>query len=414
MGRFTGILGLLTMLGLAYTFSTNRRAIRLKTVAWGLGLQFGFAVFVLRMDFGRRMFQYAGGAATRLLNYAFVGSEFVFGSLGKQNSQFGFVFAFQVLPTVVFICALFAILYHYGIMQFVIRIAAWVMTRVMGASGAESLNVAASIFMGQTEAPVTIRPFLPDLTRSELMTVMTSGMAHVSGGIMAAYIAFGVDPKHLLSAVIMTAPGTILISKMLVPETEQPKTAGQVVMSEEEKETEKKENLLGAVARGTGDGLQMALNIGAMLIAFLALIALLDGILHGIHNSLSHFGFLWFPSSLESIFGVLFSPVAWVIGIPWKDCPIIGNLLGTRMVLNELVAFSQLGPQRAMLDPRSFTIATFALCGFANLSSIGIQIGGIGALAPNKKGELARLGVRAMLAGTMANLMSASIAGMLL
>jgi len=299
-------------------------------------------------------------------------------------------------------------------MQFIIRIAAWVMTRVMGASGAESLNVAASIFMGQTEAPVTIRPFLPDLTRSELMTVMTSGMAHVSGGIMAAYIAFGIEPKHLLSAVIMTAPGTILVSKMLVPETEQPRTAGRVVMSEEEEDAEKKENLLGAIARGTGDGLHMALNIGAMLIAFLALIALLDGIMHGIHNGLAHYGFQWFPSSLEGIFGVLFAPIAWVIGIPWHDCIAIGNLLGTRMVLNELVAFSMLGPQRATLDPRSFTIATFALCGFANLSSIGIQIGGISALAPNRRGDLARLGIRAMLAGTMANLMSASIAGMLL
>jgi concentrative nucleoside transporter, CNT family len=414
MGRYTGILGLLTMLGLAYAFSTNRRAIRGKTVAWGLGLQIVFAIFVLRVDFGRRLFQVIGDAANRVLAYSFVGSQFIFGELGKQNSNIGFIFAFQVLPVVIFICALFAILYHYGIMQFVIRIAAWLMTRIMGASGAESLNVAASIFMGQTEAPVTIRPFLPDLTRSELMTVMTSGMAHVSGSIMAAYFAFGAEPRHVLSAVIMTAPGTILISKMLVPETEQPRTAGTVVMPENEEEREKKENLLGAVARGTGDGLHMALNIGAMLIAFLALIALCDGILLGIHNGLAHHGFAWFPTSLERMFGVIFAPVAWVIGIPWKDCTAIGNLLGTRMVLNELVAFSMLGPQRAVLDPRSFTIATFALCGFANLSSIGIQIGGIGALAPNKKGELARLGIRAMLAGTMANLMSASIAGMLL
>lgn len=414
MGRFTGILGLFTMLALAYAFSTNRRAIRVKTVAWGLGLQLVFAVFVLRVEFGRRMFQIAGDAANRVLSYAFVGSEFIFGELGKPSSNIGFIFAFQVLPTVIFICALFAILYHYGIMQFIIRIAAWAMTRIMGASGAESLNVAASIFMGQTEAPVTIRPFLPELTHSELMTVMTSGMAHVSGSIMAAYFAFGVEPRHVLSAVIMTAPGTILISKMLVPETEHPKTAGRVVMSEDETEKEKKENLLGAVARGTSDGLHMALNIGAMLIAFLALIALLDGILSGIHTGLAHLGFAWFPSSLESIFGVLFSPVAWVIGVPWRDCGAIGNLLGTRMVLNELVAFSKLGPQKAVLDHRSFTIATFALCGFANLSSIGIQIGGIGALAPNKKEELARLGIRAMLAGTMANLMSASIAGMLL
>jgi len=424
MGRFTGILGLLAMLGLAYLFSTNRRAIRVKTVAWGLGLQIAFAIFVLKVPFGRDMFQKIGDAANHILGYALVGSEFVFGSLGRQNSGFAsflaangsrvdinspFIFAFQVLPVVIFICALFAILYHVGIMQIIIRLAAWFMTRIMGASGAESLNVAASIFMGQTEAPVTIRPFLPELTRSELMTVMTSGMAHVSGSIMAAYFAFGAEPRHVLSAVIMTAPGTILVSKMLVPETEEPKTAGRVVMPEDEAQKESHENLLGAIARGTGDGLHMALNIGAMLIAFLALVALLDGIFGGIHR---HIG--WFPTSLERVLGVLFAPIAWLIGIPWHDCPAIGNLLGTRMVLNELVAFSMLGPQKAALDPRSFTIATFALCGFANLSSIGIQIGGIGALAPNRRGDLARLGVRAMLAGTMANLMSASIAGMLL
>jgi len=414
MGRFTGILGILTMLGFAFIFSTNRRAIRVKTIAWGLGLQFTFAVFVLKMETGRIIFQKAGDAVNRLLSYAFVGSEFVFGNLGKQGSTLGFYFAFQVLPTVIFIAAFFAVLYHYGVMQFVVKQAARVMTVVMGASGAESLNVAASIFMGQTEAPLTIRPFLPDMTRSELMTVMTSGMAHVSGGIMAAYIAYGIEPKHLLSAVIMTAPGTILMAKMLVPETENPKTAGRVVMSEEEVDAEKKENLLGAIARGTTDGLHLALNIAAMLISFLALIALTNGILGGIHNGLAHVGIGWFPSSLERIFGTIFAPIAWVIGIPWRDCPAIGNLLGTRMALNELVAFSFLGPQRATLDPRSFTIATFALCGFANLSSIGIQIGGIGALAPNKRGELARLGFRAMLAGTMANLISASIAGMLL
>jgi CNT family concentrative nucleoside transporter len=408
MGRFTGILGLLTMLGLAYAFSTNRRAIRMKTVAWGLGLQVAFAIFVLKIGAGRVLFQKAGDAVSRLLGYAFAGSQFVFGDLGKQGSHLGFYFAFQVLPTVIFICALFAVLYYFGVMQLVIKGAAWLMIRLMGVSGAESLNVAASIFMGQTEAPQTIRPFLPDLTYSELMTVMTSGMAHVSGSIMAAYIAFGIEPKHLLSAVIMTAPGTLLMSKMLVPETEVPKTAGRVVMSEDEVEREKNENLLGAIARGTTDGLHMALNIAAMLISFLALIALLDGIMGGIHTHIA-----WFPASLEAILGVLFAPIAWVIGIPWRDCHLIGNLLGVRMVLNELVAFSMLGPQKAALDPRSFTIATFALCGFANFSSIGIQMGGIGALAPNKKADLAKLGLRAMLAGTMANLMSASIAGML-
>ncbi|MGA6985563.1 MAG: NupC/NupG family nucleoside CNT transporter [Terriglobales bacterium] len=409
MGRFTGILGLLTMLGLAYAFSTNRRAIRVKTVAWGLGLQIAFAIFVLKIDLGRTLFQKAGNAVSRLLGYAYAGSQFVFGDLGKQGSHLGFYFAFQVLPTVIFICALFAVLYYLGVMQLVIKAAAWLMIRLMGVSGAESLNVAASIFMGQTEAPQTIRPFLSDLTYSELMTVMTSGMAHVSGSIMAAYIAFGIEPKHLLSAVIMTAPGTLVMAKMLVPETEVPKTAGRVVMSEEEVELEKNENLLGAIARGTTDGLHMALNIAAMLISFLALIALFDGIMGGIHNHIA-----WFPSSLEAILGALFAPIAWVIGVPWHDCRLIGDLLGVRMVLNELVAFSMLGPQKAVLDPRSFTIATFALCGFANFSSIGIQMGGIGALAPNKKADLARLGIRAMLAGTMANLMSASIAGMLL
>jgi len=405
MGRFTGILGLIAMLALGYIFSTNRRAIRLKTVGWGLGLQVVFAFFVLKVDIGRALFQKAGDAVNKLLSYAFAGSQFVFGDLGKQGSHFGFYFAFQVLPTVIFICALFAVLYYIGIMQIVIKAAAWFMTRFMGVSGAESLNVAASIFMGQTEAPQTIRPFLPDLTYSELMTVMTSGMAHVSGSIMAAYIAFGIEPKHLLSAVIMTAPGTLLMAKMLVPETGVPKTAGQVVMPKQEEHS----NLLGAIARGTTDGLHMALNIAAMLISFLALIALLDGIMGGIHAHAA-----WFPSSLEFILGKLFAPIAFVIGIPWRDCAAVGNLLGVRMVLNELVAFSMLGPQKAVLDPRSFTIATFALCGFANFSSIGIQMGGIGALAPNKRGELARLGLRAMLAGTMANLMSASIAGMLL
>src|SRR5258707_211761 len=409
MGRFTGILGLLTMLGLAYAFSTNRRAINKKTVVWGLGLQVVFAIFVLKIELGRILFQKAGDAVNRLLRYSFEGSKFVFGALGAQGSSMGFYFAFQVLPTVIFIAAFFSVLYHYGIMQFIIRLAAIVMTKLMGASGAESLNVAASIFMGQTEAPLSIRPFLPDLTRSELMTVMTSGMAHVSGGIMAAYIAFGIEPKHLLSAVIMTAPGTILMSKMLVPETEQPKTAGRVVMSEEEEATEEKTNVFGAIARGTTDGLHLALNVAAMLISFLALIAFLNGLLGWTHNHIA-----WFPYSLQQILGTLFAPVAWIIGVPRQDCGIIGSLLGTRMVLNELVAFSMLGPQKAMLDPRPFPIATFALCGFANLSSIGIQLGGIGALAPNKRGELAKLGIRAMLAGAMANLMSASIAGMLL
>src|SRR6204780_4439852 len=288
MHRLVGVLGMLTMMGFAFLFSTNRRAIRGKTVAWGLGLQIVFAYLVINWTYGQWIFQKAGAGVNWVLDFAFFGSQFVFGGLGKQGSHLGFYFAFQVLPTVIFIAAFFAILYHYGVMQFIIKQAARVMTGLMGASGAESLNVAASIFMGQTEAPLTIRPFLPDLTRSELMTVMTSGMAHVSGGIMAAYIFFGIDPRHLLSAVIMTAPGTLLMAKMLVPETEEPKTAGRVIMSAEEEKAEKEENLLGAIARGTTDGLHLALNIAAMLISFLALIALTNGILGGIHNGLIH------------------------------------------------------------------------------------------------------------------------------
>ena len=404
MGRLMGLVGLATMLGLAYLFSTNRKAIRLKTVGWGLFLQLTFAFFVLRFEAGRRIFEVAGFYVNRLLSFSFVGSEFVFGEIGKKVSAMGFSFAFQVLPTIIFIAAFFALLYHIGVMQLVIRFAAWVMTAVMGASGAESLNVAASIFMGQTEAPLTIRPFLSKLTKSELMTVMTSGMAHVSGGIMAAYIAFGIEAKHLLTAVIMTAPGTLLMAKMLVPETEKPLTAGQVQMPEMEKEP----NVLGAVSRGTIDGLHLALNVAAMLITFLALLALLNAMMGWVHLRVA-----WFPWSLQQVFGWIFAPVAWVIGIgSWHDCKLVGTLLGTRMVINELVAFQQLGNYKSMLDPRSFTIATFALCGFANFSSIGIQIGGIGALAPEQRPQLARLGIRAMLAGTMANLMSASIVGM--
>lgn len=409
MERFVGVLGMAVLLGLAFLFSTNRRAIQRKTVLWGLGLQLAFGIFVLKFEPGRRMFQIAGDVVNKLLNFAFAGSEFVFGELGKRSSSFGFVFAFQVLPTIIFIAALFAFLYHIGVMQIFIRAFAWVMTRLMGASGAESLDIAASIFMGQTEAPLTIRPFLNKLTKSELMCVMTCGMAHVSGAIMTAYIITGVEAKHLLAAVIMTAPGTLLISKILVPETEKPLTAGHVQMPEMEKEA----NFLGALSRGTSDGLQLAINVGAMLISFVAVLALVDYVFGGTHNWLALHRFPWFPSSLEQLFGWIFAPLAWLIGIPWKDAGTVGNLLGTRMALNEVVAFTKLGPMKGTLDPRSFTIATFALCGFANFSSIGIQIGGIGALAPEQRANLAKLGIRAMLAGTMANLMSACIVGIL-
>src|SRR5205823_368625 len=335
-----------------------------------------FAIVVLKTAAGQQVFATLGEGINRLLGFAGVGSAIVFGPLGSaqvwgramtnvfgnEGAQYAVVFAFQVLPTIIFIAALFAILYYFGVMQVVVRIFAVLMHRVMKASGAESLNVAASIFMGQTEAPLTIRPYLPEMTQSELMTVMTSGMAHISGGIMAAYILFGIEAKHLLTAVIMTAPGTIMMAKMLVPETEVPKTMGTVRLEVERTDV----NVIDAAGRGTGEGLHLALNVGAMLISFLALIALVNAILH-------HVPFNGGPLSLERIFGWVFAPVAWSMGVPRKDAPRIGNLLGTRMALNEFVAYSRLGPLKPLLDPKSFTIATYALCGFANFSSIGIQ-----------------------------------------
>jgi concentrative nucleoside transporter, CNT family len=422
LARFTGVLGIMAVLAAAYLGSTDRKHIRWRTIFWGLGLQFTFAFLVLRFSFGQRAMTWAGGVVTNMLSATFAGTRVLFGELGLPNSgafgdllsqipnhtaNQGAIFAFQVLPTIIFISAFFAVLYHIGLMQIIIRGMAWVMLKTMRISGAESMNVAASIFMGQTEAPLTIRPFLSRATRSELMTIMTSGMAHVSGGIMAMYIAQGVAAPHLLEAVIMTSPGTILMAKMLVPETEVPQTEGQVVIPKDE--LHKDENLIGAIARGTIDGGKLAMNVAIMLISFLALVALLDMLLSWIHG-----GVAWFPSSLGQILGYAGAPVAWLIGVPWHDAPAIGNLLGTRMALNEVVAYIQLGAEKAALLPRSFTIATFALCGFANLGSIGMQIGGIGALVPERRNDLAKLGVRAMLAGTMANLISASIAGIFL
>jgi CNT family concentrative nucleoside transporter len=410
--RLQPLTGLILILTIAYCCSTNRRAIDRRTVAWGIGLQIVFALLVLKTAIGQQIFKSLAAVINHLLAFAFVGSSFVFGPLGNrvvwpkimttvlgpEGAQYGVIFAFQVLPTIIFIAALFAILYYFGVMQLVVRAFAVMMIRVMRASGAESLNVAASIFMGQTEAPLTIRPFLPRMTESELMTVMTAGMAHISGGIMAAYILFGIKAEHLLTAVIMTAPGTLMMAKIFVPETQVPETMGTVKLEIERTDV----NVIDAAGRGTGEGLALALNVGAMLISFLALIALVNAVL-----GLAHL-------SLEMIFGWVFAPIAWAMGVPWRDAPVIGNLLGTRMALNEFVAYAKLGSMQAALDPKSFTIATFALCGFANFSSIGIQIGGIGALAPTRRHDLARLGLRAMLAGTLANFVTATIAGFLL
>jgi CNT family concentrative nucleoside transporter len=411
LARFTGLLGLIVFLLIAYLLSSDRRAIRWRTVLWGLCLQVVFAVAVIKWSYGQTILKQVSDVITGLLAHSADGSSLVFGYLGAPSNPLS-VFAFAVLPTIIFVSAFFAILYHIGLMQQIIKVVAWIMQRTMGTSGAESTNVAASIFMGQTEAPLTIRPFLAGATQSELMTIMTSGMAHVSGGIMAAYILFGINAKDLLSAVIMTAPGTILVAKMLVPETEVPATAGTVKMPPSEEH--KNENFIAAIARGTIDGGQLAFNVAIMLLSFVALVGLFNAIMHGISVFAWNHGHIPFPDSLNHVLGVIGAPVAWLIGIPWSDCKIVGNLLGTRTIINEFLAFQQLGPLKATLSPRTFSIATFALCGFANVGSIGMQIGGIGALVPNRRDDLAKLGLRAMLAGTMANLMSAAIVSMLL
>jgi len=375
--RLTGIFGIALILGIGIALSRNRRAISGRVVAWGIGLQLAFAIFVLRVPLGHELFNRLGDAVKTILGFSYVGSEFVFGEIGKQHSSLGVIFAFQVLPAIIFVSALFAILYYLGVMQVVVKAFAVLMNKVMGASGAESLNVAASIFMGQTEAPLTVRPFLPGMTRSELMTVMTAGMAHVSGSIMAAYIAFGIEPQTL---------GGVRVE---IPRTDV--------------------NVVDAAARGTTDGLHLMLNVIAMLVSFVALVALVNGAFGWVHGYVT-----WFPENIQTVLGWVFRPIAFAMGVPWRDSGIIGGLLGTRMVLNEFLAYAQLGPMKAQLDPVSFTIATFALCGFANISSVGIQIGGIGALVPERKHDLARLGFRAMIAGTLANFLSATLAGILL
>jgi CNT family concentrative nucleoside transporter len=419
MERFTGLLGIAAILLVAWLLSRHKRAIQMRVLIWGIALQFGFALLVLKTSFGK-LFQAASAGVAAMLGYSQAGSKFVFGDiLGSPDNSARLrdavdashtlgptIFAFQVLPIIIFIASFFAILYYLGIMQWIVKAFAIGMQKIMGASGAESLNVAASIFMGQTEAPLTIRPFLAGLTESELFTIMVSGMAHVSGAVMAAYVFFAhVEIQHLLTAVIMTAPATIMLAKIFEPEVGVPATAGRVEVKLEKTAV----NVIDAAAQGAGDGLHLCLNIAAMLIAFLSLIALLNGIFGWAHGLAG-----WIPPSMEQLFGIVFAPVAWLLGVSWKDCASIGQLLGERLVTNEFIAFIDLGKIREHLTPKSFTIATYALCGFANFSSIAIQVGGIGALAPTRKSDLARLGLRAVAAGTMANFMSACIAGILI
>jgi CNT family concentrative nucleoside transporter len=406
--RMVGLVGIVGLIAIGWLLSRDRKAVDWRVVGTGLLLQVLFAIFVLRVPLGQRLFRKLGEIVTTILGYSYAGSSFVFGKIGEPHggdSGLGVVFAFQILPAIIFVSALFAIMYYLGIMQVIVRAMAVVMNKLMKASGAESTNVAASIFMGQTEAPLTIRPFLPKLTRSELMTVMTAGMAHISGSIMAAYIAFGVEARHLLTAVIMTAPGTIMMAKLLEPETEEPETRGNVHITVPSTDV----NVVDAAGRGTSEGLHLMLNVIAMLVSFIALVALVNGLFGWVHGYAG-----WFPANMQTVLGWVGKPIAWMIGVPWQDTTAIGGLIGVRAVLNEFIAFADLGRMKAQLDPRSFTIASFALAGFANISSVGIQIGGIGALVPERRHDLARLGFRAMLAGTMANLMSATIAGLLL
>jgi len=468
MGRFTGLIGFFAILLIAYLMSSNKKAIKWRPVVWGLVLQIVIAICVLKgtsiadalasialplerwgaalvfiglaivlgllarrvpeparralwIAFGVAslylfltfnllafLFESMKGVVNKLIGYSQDGSTFVFGDLGAGNSKVGFIFATQVLPTIIFIASIFAILYYVGVMQIVVRFFAKLMSRFMGASGAESTSVAASIFMGQTEAPLTIRPFLPTMTMSELMTIMTAGMAHISGGIMAAYVLVAkVDVIHLLTAVIMTAPGAIMMAKLIVPETEPTTTGGDVEVDVPKQDV----NVIDAARRAAIEGLYLSLNVAGMLIAFIALVALMNGMFGYVHSVV-----WWFPASLDIVFGWIFRPIAWAMGVSWKDSLMVGNLLGTRMVLNEFVAFVKLGEPaiRNAMDPRSLVITTYALCGFANFSSIAIQIGGIGSLAPSRRGDLARLGLRAMIAGTLANFLTATIAGVLL
>jgi len=425
-----GLFGLAVLVGIAVLFSNNRRAIDWKLVLTGVALQIAFAAIVLKLPLGRDVFDAIATGFVKLLDFVRVGSDFIFGSF-MDVSKFGFVFAVQVLPTIIFFAALTGVLYHLGVMQQIVKGMAWVITKVMNVSGAETTSVCASVFIGQTEAPLTIKPYIERMTQSELMTVMIGGMAHIAGSVMAAYVGLlgGEDEasrqffaKHLLTASIMAAPATLMLAKILIPETGQPLTRGNVRL-EVEKTTA---NVIDAAATGAADGLRLALNVGAMLLAFIALIALINGPIQwlGAHawgaapdSSLNAWlsGSLGHPVelSLQTIFGWVLAPIAWLIGVPWQDATLVGSFIGEKIVINEFVAYVDMSQHLGELTQKSQLIATYALCGFANFSSIAIQIGGIGGLAPSRRQDLARFGLRAVLGGSLATFMTATIAGVL-
>jgi CNT family concentrative nucleoside transporter len=418
-----GLFGLAVLVGIAWLFSNNKRRVDWKLVVTGVSLQIAFAALVLLVPGGKDVFDSIGHGFVKVLSFVGKGSEFIFGSL-MDTSKFGFIFAFQVLPTIIFFAALMGVLYHLGVMQAIVRAMAWVITKVMRVSGAETTSVCASVFIGQTEAPLTVRPYIPKMTESELITMMIGGMAHIAGGVLAAYVGMlgGGDPeqqafyaKHLLAASIMAAPATLVIAKILVPEVGEPLTRGTVKM-EVEKTTA---NVIDAAAAGAGDGLRLALNIGAMLLAFIALIALVNHPLIWLGDVTGLSAALGKPTDLSTLFGYLLAPIAWVIGTPWVDATTVGGLIGEKVVLNEFVAYAHLADivngkvAGVALSDEGRLIATYALCGFANFSSIAIQIGGIGGLAPERRQDLARFGLRAVLGGSIATFMTATIAGVL-
>ena len=412
-----GIFGLAVLLALAWLLSMDRRKVDWRLVGAGIALQLTFAILVILVPGGREFFDILSSLFVKIISFVEVGSQFIFNDLADPT-KFGFVFAFQVLPTIIFFASLMAVLYHLGIMQKIVQGMAWVMLKIMNVSGSESLAVAANVFVGQTEAPLVVRPYIARMTESELFTMMVGGMATIAGAVLAAYIAMlgGPDPeqqlfyaRHLLAASVMAAPATIVIAKILKPEQEESLTKGKVNLHVEKSAS----NAIEAAANGAADGVRLALNVGGMLLAFLALIALINWPLEAIGAFTGLEVLAGEPITITLIMGYILSPLAWVIGVPWQDAVTVGGLIGEKMIANEFVAYSSLNEIKGSLSPQAVLISTYALCGFANFSSIAIQIGGIGGLAPERRGDIARLGIRAVIGGTLATMMTATIAGVL-
>ncbi|MGQ4666970.1 NupC/NupG family nucleoside CNT transporter [Metabacillus halosaccharovorans] len=402
MNLLWGIFGIVVVLGIAFLLSSQRKAINYRTIFGGLAIQVLFAFIVLKWEAGRTALEWLTMGVQNIINYASEGLTFVFGPLANAESPLGFIFAFQVLSIIIFFSSLISVLYYLGIMQWFIKIIGGGLSKLLGTSKAESMSAAANIFVGQTEAPLVIRPFLEKMTKSELFAVMTGGLASVAGSVLVGYSLLGVPLEYLLAASFMAAPAGLVLAKLMMPETEQSETAKSLEM-EKDKEAV---NVIDAAARGAGDGLTLALNVGAMLIAFIALIALINGILGGIGGI-----FGYDALSLESILGFVFSPIAFAIGVPWSEAVTAGSFIGQKLVLNEFVAYSSFAPQIEQLTPKTVMVVSFALCGFANLSSMAILLGGLGGLAPSRRPDIAKLGLRAVAAGMLASLLSAAIAG---